>query len=779
MALALLEPIGFDRPNLTFRVDTGTNRYFQLKLGRRVERRQGIDWVDDVITTTPLALNRQGGSMLDTAAEVAVPAPRADGRRLYAQLFSYRDRDGRAPAFSGVVAIPVGGDGLGSPDEPGRRASSGTRTVRSREPEAWGSPAAPGFPMPGLPGIPTFQVPGLPGAGLPMPGLPRYTPMGLEMIEFASSFEAPRRIACRTYAEEFTAAPAIGDLLTRVVQVATPVVLDLLRGGQTGATSAAGASGGSGSGGSTAGANAAPADAIAALVASILQAIPGLAGPPLSGQHSLNARVTAGSRFGREPDNGLSHPFIFGIDDAILGAVIGQVVQVLPALANAANQKRIAIKQADNKLMGDIVSDINRRMLMDQVLAAQRQAPAGTQNAADINALLQVLQSAQAAQPATNGAAAPAAPAPPTANPPTAAVHSLFSEPASADASSAPAAVSGSPSSKAVLTFVTAEPVLWNGQKRILFGRGEPIQLRVRFVVAEPAPKSPLAKAILRIVFKDAAGEAVLHEKLSKLKGVAANSTLSVPFDLTDLGKLPADKPIRVFAELRWPSSDGSRVLVALGSTEITLVDQRFLKERGAAIGPERELTDMNRYRAFWNKLWESPTLDAASAPRDRKKFLWELNVSGKYSVLLAPEATANGLMETKVLQAKKDADSLAERTEGRLKGGIELSVSELNKLLPLWDARAPLDPAKLAPFKTKEFAKANGSELVHTFKLKGRAGERGLFWAIPTFKLFEFTVGAADKKDDAGQIVGLSEEKVAFPLPVAIRAIGLKAKAA
>jgi hypothetical protein len=156
---------------------------------------------------------------------------------------------------------------------------------------------------------------------------------------------------------------------------------------------------------------------------------------------------------------------------------------------------------------------------------------------------------------------------------------------------------------------------------------------------------------------------------------------------------------------------------------------------------------------------------------------LWELNVTAKYTVLLSPEHEANGLMATKVLAVGKDRESVSERTGGRLKAGIELSITELNKLTPLWDGRTPLDPQKVAAFRTSEFAKTHGSELVHTVKLKGKAGERGMVWVIPTFKLYEFTLGAAERADDNGQIVALAEEKVAFPLPVAARVIGLKAK--
>ncbi len=708
MALAILELLGFDKPNLKFRIDTGTNRYYQLKVGSSVRRRYGIDWVDDVVFATPMAVNQKGGSLLDTDTEISVPVQRVESGKAYVQLFTFKSRDGRAPAFSRVVGVPMG--------------------------------------------------PGLPGPGLiDLPSLEMQTAMGTA----PSSFQPPRRVACRTYGEQFSQAPLVGDLLTQIVQIATPVVLDLLGAGQSPSGSAAApTSGHAGSG-----------DGLAGLVAAILRAIPGVAGPAVSGQQSLAGRADGANRFSKIQDGQLSRPFVFGIDDAILGALVGQVVQVLPQLMNSANQKRVQLRQANNKLVADILSDVNRRMLLEQVLQAQRQTPVGGQpaNAADLNQIMQLLQQL----PATTDqpAAAANAVAPAAANAVAPAAASATSQSLSADSD-----VPGNVSSRAVLSFVTADPVPWNGASKLLFARNQPLQLRVRLVVMEPVPKTPLAKAIIRIVFKDRSDESVLYEKTVKHRNVPANGTITIPFESNELSQVPANEPIALFAELRWLGSKGTREYKALGSSEITLVNRYFVKERGPAVGPERELTDMNRFRPFWNKVWEAPPLDAAYGRR-AKKYLWELDVNGKYSVLLSPDHEANGLMDTKLLQAAKDENSIADRTEGRMKAGIELSIAELNKLAPLWDGEAPLDPAKVDAFRTVEFARANGSELVYHFKLKGRAGERGMVWVIPVFQPFEFTLGSIERTDDAGQIVSVAEEKVHFPLPVAARAIGLKSR--
>ena len=126
-------------------------------------------------------------------------------------------------------------------------------------------------------------------------------------------------------------------------------------------------------------------------------------------------------------------------------------------------------------------------------------------------------------------------------------------------------------------------------------------------------PAKPLPKAIVSVVVKRASDQSVIAEKVVKQHDLAAGASV----DRRLLARGPAERAERRAAVAagadplaRRPSG---RVVQAVGSIEAVLVDQFFVKERGSALGPERELTDMERYRAFWNKVWESPALDAAA----------------------------------------------------------------------------------------------------------------------------------------------------------------------
>jgi hypothetical protein len=280
-----------------------------------------------------------------------------------------------------------------------------------------------------------------------------------------------------------------------------------------------------------------------------------------------------------------------------------------------------------------------------------------------------------------------------------------------------------------------------------------------------------LPKAIVHVVLKHPSDQRVLAEKSVRQTDLAPGAVVPVTFTAAELAAVPAGEPLTLLAEIRWPGSGGART--ALGSLDVAFVGRYFVKERGAEVAPEVELTDMARFRPFWNKVWESPALDAVTeGPR---RLLWELDANLKYSVLVVGDQPSNGLMETRALEAEQEYEGVSHRTQGRMKGGIELSVAELAKLAPLWEGEAVLDAERQAAFTGPEPARASGGEVVHRVELKGRAAERGLVWVVPVFRLVDFTLAAVQATDASGQVTALADEHARLPLPTAIRILGLK----
>jgi hypothetical protein len=115
MALAILNLEGFEHGKAAFRIDTGTNQYYQLKIGRSVQRRSGVDWVDGIFFNSPVARIADGGNLFAPPKRIAVPLARLDTGVVYAQLFSYKNPEGKSPGFSTPVEIPMGLTSVGLP----------------------------------------------------------------------------------------------------------------------------------------------------------------------------------------------------------------------------------------------------------------------------------------------------------------------------------------------------------------------------------------------------------------------------------------------------------------------------------------------------------------------------------------------------------------------------------------------------------------------------------------------------------------------------------------
>jgi hypothetical protein len=333
----------------------------------------------------------------------------------------------------------------------------------------------------------------------------------------------------------------------------------------------------------------------------------------------------------------------------------------------------------------------------------------------------------------------------------------------------------GNVSARAVLDFALEPSTEWNGARKAVFDRTRGIRLSPRLVIAPPVPNAPLAKAILKIVLQDAGNPDVRIEKIFKLKNVAANAPLDCAFDAAELSRLPPGTCCSVIGELRWQTKQpgGTR---ALGSAELVLVGPHFVKSRGAAVSGEQELADMSRFRPFWNRLWEAPNLNASGHDPDRRKFAWDLDMTMRYSVLVSGSHEDNAFMKTRVLGERDDPDSPTAVLRGKLKGGVELSTAELNKLRTLWDGRPPLEPAKVSALSARSFVESSGGEFKHHIRLRGRAGQAGMVWVMPVLKLFAVTLSSVAAADDSGRVTATREEDIQFPLPVAARVIGLKA---
>lgn len=725
MALAVLRLLHSDDGQINFKIDTGTNKYYYLKVGRSLTDINGVKWADDIIGKTRLKENKASSSFYDSSFTERIDRNLFSNDICYVQLFSFKTKDGISPGFSKVVKVNTGFFQ--------KRRISDTFSISNVQNEITMSDY----------NISQFR------------NVPHYD--AGSVLSKQSSLE---------------------DILAGVIRVAGPIVMGLLNGSQS-AGGAAPAAAGSPAAPSLGMFNtlidsllrglAAPGSAPAA--APVASAAPAPAAAAPARQQSVSMSFSNGDHY--------AHPFIFGIDDAILaslvGSVAGPVLQVIPQLLSANNQAKLQNHQLNNRMITDLVADVNRRMMMQDFL--RNQQPGASPN---LQQLLALLQQMPASDSSAIAPIPPIDPIPPIAPvQPAAPAAAAAARPATSGARSLSVAETAplqTVSDKTVLSFEHGAKQQLFGKDRNIYRLGAPIKLRVKFNVTEPAPKTPLPKAIIKVIFRDDKHN-TLFEKLFKQKDVLPNSVIELSIIESEITRVPLNVPVQVFAEMRWLTSQ-NREYKTMGNSELVLTNGYFIKEQGKFVYEEKELTDMNVYRSFWNKIWESPVIDKINESNDgTKKFGWELDGNLKYSIVLSADHDSNGLMNTKKLVAEKDPDKLTDIMEARMKGGIELSISQLNKMSSMWDKRQPLPNDKLAAFKTQAMVQNNAGELIYNIKLKGKKAERGIIWIVPVLKLANFTLSKIKNTDANGQITEVDTEEVQFPLPFAARILGLKSK--
>src|SRR5215203_3560038 len=108
MALAILEFITSEKSQVKFNIDTGTNEFYYLKIGTSERERSGIKWVDGITAKTSLQKNENSKNLFNSSKDISIPSKLFNNESCYVQLFSFKNKEGKSPAFSSVLKIPIG-----------------------------------------------------------------------------------------------------------------------------------------------------------------------------------------------------------------------------------------------------------------------------------------------------------------------------------------------------------------------------------------------------------------------------------------------------------------------------------------------------------------------------------------------------------------------------------------------------------------------------------------------------------------------------------------------
>jgi hypothetical protein len=324
-------------------------------------------------------------------------------------------------------------------------------------------------------------------------------------------------------------------------------------------------------------------------------------------------------------------------------------------------------------------------------------------------------------------------------------------------------------SDKIKINFEHTNSIDINGKPKFVYNTSSKIKLLLNIRTDLTPPQKPIPKSIVQLVFKDPLTLKNLGTKNYKLKEVFVNSILELELLPEDLKSLPIHQDILINASFKWQSNDGTTNATNEENYLIWLTSDYFFISLGDKVQEDIELSDMKKYREFWNKIWEGGT---------KTKSRWKIAFDTKYYVCYKMDASSNGRVETKIKMnndENQDSESHHLFVDAKLKSGLELSLEELNKLLPTLSQYPSLDAAHLEALKTEEMGKIVNQQASSRLKMKGNRDETGAIWVFPSFSIYKIKLGKSMDVDANGQLKSIKEEEIYFPIPVDLHFLGLK----
>ncbi|MEM9820550.1 MAG: hypothetical protein AAF985_05740 [Bacteroidota bacterium] len=323
------------------------------------------------------------------------------------------------------------------------------------------------------------------------------------------------------------------------------------------------------------------------------------------------------------------------------------------------------------------------------------------------------------------------------------------------------------------IEFVKVAKVNLKGRSRVVYKKRSDIFFPFRVAPqAQNVPSRPIPKVIVQTIFQDAETNAVLLEKRFKLKAVRLGDTInSVSLSAEETQALPCNKDIKLELSFIWRGKKGRQNRGTFKMHHITLVDDYLFDRMGKSVGTPILLNDMIRYRPFWHKVWEG------GYAKSRR---WEINFDVKYfyAIDFSDEAIAKLETRRKIYRdnAAEEEEPRRREVESKLKSGMELSIEAFNHLLPQL-GQTRLEEAKLKALKTQALKTYYNQVARVNLEIKGKGGDTGTVWTYPEVSLHQIHLVRPARINPFGQVTEFKPEVLLFPRPSSIHFIGTKSK--
>ena len=303
---------------------------------------------------------------------------------------------------------------------------------------------------------------------------------------------------------------------------------------------------------------------------------------------------------------------------------------------------------------------------------------------------------------------------------------------------------------------------------RSLYSAGGPIALRLSLTTPLQPPSRPIPEVGALVRVRDAATSDLVLERRVELLDVFLNEPVDVVLDQSSVSTLPVGRDLTASVDVTWAGAGGAMTTTPQRAVQTRhLVGAAFIIEPGRRTGTELALTDPQRHRAFWHRVWEG-----GSASHSR----WELNANARYYYTLTTDQPTNGRMETKLKLVDDRSSDSGSKVEwgGLLKSGMELAPETLNLLLPEL-GEAAWSPNDLEALKSEVVTRSVATKAEFELHLRGRTEERGAVWVFPVVSLVDLQVHAVAATDATGAVTATTAAPRRFPLPVSAVVVGME----
>lgn len=320
---------------------------------------------------------------------------------------------------------------------------------------------------------------------------------------------------------------------------------------------------------------------------------------------------------------------------------------------------------------------------------------------------------------------------------------------------------------------------------RVVFDRRQKLHLPVKVVTTTKsnamsnghAPHTngqaagAIPKAIFQLIVQDGDSMKVLLEKKIKVKNLQLNTPIQdITLDTEEIKNLPLNQDLKLELSLSWKK--GGKVEGTFKNHYITLCDGYLYQRPGQTIKQHFALNDVTRFRKYWHKVWEG-------GPDTHQR--WKIDFECKYYYQLNDKDPNIKVLETRKQivsdSAKASApDDYRRKISGKLKSGMGISVAACNELLSQHQLAA-LAPAQLSAFIGKDFAKETSLAARVSVDFKGKRGDTAALWTYPEGNFQSYVLSKVNAVDPSGMVKTVEEEEVFFPRFSTIHFIGTKSE--